>query len=284
MKYYEFTFQLSPSSTDAQDLLSALLAEIGFDSFVPTESGCNPLLAYVPQADFQESELERVLTDFPFEGVAITYEYQAAEDKNWNEEWEKNYFQPIVVDHRCVVASTFHQDVPSAEYKILINPRMSFGTGHHATTAQMLSEILSLELTDQRVLDMGCGTSILAILARMRGAKEVVAIDYDEWCVDNSKENIQINGLEGIEVRLGDATALAEEAPFDIILANINRNILLADMQRYVAVLRSGGEILMSGFFVDDIPMLEEAARTHGLRLLRRREQDRWGCIAFIKR
>lgn len=283
MKYYEFTFQLSPSSTDAQDVLAAVLAEVGFDSFVPTESGCNPLLAYIQQEVYSAAELEACLYSFPLPEVGVVYDYKEVEDKNWNEEWEKHYFQPIVVDNRCVVASTFHQEVPEAEYKILINPRMSFGTGHHATTAQMLSEILELDLAGKRVLDMGCGTSILAILARLRGAATVVAIDYDEWCVDNSKENIEINGLDGIEVVLGDASALRGLTPFDVILANINRNILLADMESYVAVMKQGAEIIMSGFFVDDIPLLEEAARRHGLRLLRRREQERWGCMALVR-
>lgn len=283
MKYYEYTFTLSPSSVDAQDVLSAVLAEVGFDSFVPTESGCNPLLAYIKQSDADAEALEAALENFPMPDTVVTYTQAEVPDKNWNEEWEKNYFQPLLVDGRCVVASTFHKDVPDAEHLILINPRMSFGTGHHATTSQMLSEILATDLAGKRVLDMGCGTSILAILARQRGAREVLAIDYDEWCVENSKENIELNGLDNIEVRLGDASALVNEKPFDVVLANINRNILLHDMAHYVAVMRSGATIFMSGFFVDDTPLLEKAAKQHGLRLLRCRDRDRWACMAFVK-
>lgn len=283
MKYYEYSFTLTPSSTVAQEVLSAVLAEIGFDSFVPTESGCNPLLAYIKQSDDDAEALEAVLADFPMPDTAVAYVREEAEDKDWNEEWEKNYFQPLLVDDRCVVASTFHTDVPEAEYRIFINPRMSFGTGHHATTSQMLSEILNADVAGKRVLDMGCGTSILAILARLRGAREVLAVDYDEWCVENSKENIALNGLDGIEVRLGDVSALEGENPFDLVLANINRNILLNDMDKYVAVMRQGATILMSGFFVDDVPLLEEAGRKNGLHLLRSHDRDRWACIAFVK-
>lgn len=283
MKYYEYSFTLTPSSTVAQEVLSAVLAEIGFDSFVPTESGCNPLLAYIKQSDDDAEALEAVLADFPMPDTTVAYVREEAEDKDWNEEWEKNYFQPLLVDDRCVVASTFHTDVPEAEYRIFINPRMSFGTGHHATTSQMLSEILNADVAGKRVLDMGCGTSILAILARLRGAREILAVDYDEWCVENSKENIALNGLDGIEVRLGDASALEGESPFDLVLANINRNILLNDMDKYVAVMRQGATILMSGFFVDDVPLLEEAGRKNGLRLLRSHDCDRWACIAFVK-
>lgn len=283
MKYYEYSFTLTPSSTVAQEVLSAVLAEIGFDSFVPTESGCNPLLAYIKQSDDDAEALEAILADFPMPDTAVAYVREEAEDKDWNEEWEKNYFQPLLVDDRCVVASTFHTDVPEAEYRIFINPRMSFGTGHHATTSQMLSEILNADVAGKRVLDMGCGTSILAILARLRGAREVLAVDYDEWCVENSKENIALNGLDGIEVRLGDASALEGENPFDLVLANINRNILLNDMDKYVAVMRQGATILMSGFFVDDVPLLEEVGRKNSLRLLRSHDRDRWACIAFVK-
>lgn len=283
MKYYEFSFSLTPASSDMQDVLSAELADIGFDSFVPTETGCNPLLAYIRQEDFSRASLDTLLADFPVAGIEITYEQAEAEDKNWNEEWEKNYFQPLVVDGRCVVCSTFHKNVPEAEHRIYINPRMSFGTGNHATTAQMLSEILGADVTGKRVLDMGCGTSILAICARKCGAREVLAVDFDEWCVDNSQENIALNETDGIEVRLGDASALAGEAPFDLILANINRNILLGDMDKYVAVMRPGAQIFMSGFFADDVPMLVEAAGKCGLRLVRQRDRDRWACVVFEK-
>lgn len=283
MRYLEFTFHLTPASVLAQEVLSAVLADIGFDSFIPTESGANPLLAYIKADVFDAAALDATLSAYPLPDTTVTYERHEMEDKNWNEEWEKNYYQPLVVDGRCVVASTFHKEVPQAEYTILINPRMSFGTGHHATTSQMLSEILQTDCRGLNVLDMGCGTSILAILARMRGAAHCTAIDNDEWCVANSLENIALNGLDGIDVALGDASSLAGKEPFDLVLANINRNILLADIEQYVVVMKPGARIFMSGFFKDDIDKLHSAAEPLGLRLLRTRDIDRWACLVFEK-
>lgn len=204
MKYLEFTFTTTPGGEAVQDVLSAVLAEIGFDSFVHTGSLDLPrqartddpeapifaepstndsYKAYIQQDLYDEEALKQALLDFPIPGVEIRYEQVEAEDKNWNEEWEKHYFQPLVVGDRCVIAGTFHKNVPQAEYNITINPQMSFGTGHHATTSQMIQRILDDDMEGREVLDMGCGTSILAILARMRGAKHCVAVDVDEWCV-----------------------------------------------------------------------------------------------------
>ena len=193
--------------------------------------------------------------------------------------WEQNYFQPLVVGTRCVVAGTFHKDVPEADYRITINPQMSFGTGHHATTYQMLERLLDEPLAGRRVLDMGCGTGILAILARMRGASECVAIDVDEWCVKNTEENIALNSVDNIHVVLGDASALVAEKPFDVIIANINRNILLQDLPRYAERLAPGGIVLMSGFYEKDVPLLREAAERLGLDFENGREKDGWACI-----
>ena len=221
MQYLEFTFTTRPATEAVQDVLSAVLAEIGFDSFVHTDELDRPAVAhcanpeqptfeekldedhfqcYIQKALFDQQALDDTLAAFPLSDVEITYQMAEAEDKDWNEEWEKNYFKPLVVDGRCVIASTFHTDVPEAEYNITINPQMSFGTGHHATTSQMISRLLTDDITGLEVLDMGCGTSILAILARMRGAKHCVGIDVDEWCVKNSRENIALNHLDGIDV------------------------------------------------------------------------------------
>lgn len=218
MKYLEFTFTFEPATQDVADLLAAVLGEAGFDSFEGDERRPSPLRAYVRQDAFNQDALDVALQNFPMPGVQVSYTQREAEDKNWNEEWEKNYFQPLVVDGRCVVHSTFHKNVPQAEFDIVIDPRMSFGTGHHATTSQMISEILSHDFTGKRVLDMGCGTSILAILARMKGAAACVAIDNDEWCVKNSLENIALNHLEGIDVQLGDASSLAVRDRLIILL------------------------------------------------------------------
>lgn len=304
MKYLEFTFTTRPADEAVQDVLAAVLAETGFDSFVHTGSLDLPRMAgtdnpeapefaapaetdsfkaYIRKDLYDAGALQTAIGDFPLPGVEITYDMAEAEDKNWNEEWEKNYFQPLVVDGRCVVASTFHKDVPHAEFNITINPQMSFGTGHHATTAQMIKRILDDDMAGREVLDMGCGTSILAILARMRSARHCVAIDNDEWCVRNSLENIALNGVDGIDVHLGDAGILADKGPFDVVIANINRNILLADLCLYVPRMKEDGIIYMSGFYTDDVPKIQAEAERLGLRLADIRDRDRWACVKFVK-
>ena len=191
-----------------------------------------------------------------------------------------------------MVHSTFHHDVPDAEYDIVINPRMAFGTGHHETTGLVMAELLEMDLQGKTVLDMGCGTSILAILAKMRGAKAVEAVDIDEWCVNNSLENIELNGVDGINVRQGDASALADMGPFDIVLANINRNILLSDMQQYVARMTAGATLLMSGFYEEDVPLIRDEEdvpliRAEGERLgltfVHQKSDKRWTLVRMKK-
>lgn len=280
MRYYEIIFTTSPCTETVNDVLSALLGEIGFESFVEYNKG---IKGYVQQSLFDEEALKETLRNFPLAGSEITYEAHLAEDKDWNEEWEKNFFQPIVIGERCVIHSTFHKDVPTAEYDIVINPQMAFGTGHHQTTSLILSELLDTDVKDKSVLDMGCGTSILAILASMRGADPVTAIDIDDWCVENSKDNIRLNNISNITVELGCADSLKGRKPFDLVIANINRNILLADMHAYAAVMHEGSEIYMSGFYVEDIPLLKAEAEKHGLRFIRHREKDNWAAVKFIK-
>uniref|UniRef100_UPI003FEF4EC9 50S ribosomal protein L11 methyltransferase n=1 Tax=Alloprevotella sp. TaxID=1872471 RepID=UPI003FEF4EC9 len=304
MQYLEFTFTTRPATEAVQDVLSAVLAEIGFDSFVHTDELDRPAVAhcanpeqptfeakldedhfqcYIQKALFDQQALDDSLAAFPLSDVEITYQMAEAEDKDWNEEWEKNYFKPLVVDDRCVIASTFHTDVPEAEYKITINPQMSFGTGHHATTSQMISRLLTDDITGLEVLDMGCGTSILAILARMRGAKHCVGIDVDEWCVKNSRENIALNHLDGIDVELGDASSLADKGPFDLVIANINLGILLNDLKYYVPRMKEGAHIYMSGFYDTDIPQLMAEAEKQGLTLVDEHVLDGWACLKLKK-
>ena len=278
MKYLEFTFKTNPCTETANDVLSAVLAEIGFESFVACEEGIN---AYIQTALFQEDNLKEALADFPMEGVEISYTYVEAEDKDWNAEWEKNFFQPIVIGDRCVIHSTFHTDVPKADYDIVINPQMAFGTGHHETTSSVIGELLDENLEGKSVLDMGCGTSILAILARMRGAEPCLAVDIDDWCVRNSIENIQLNQLDKITVELGDASILADKGPFDVVIANINRNILLQDMHCYVARMKPSASLIMSGFYVDDIPVIRAKAEELGLTYIHYREKNRWVAVKF---
>ena len=279
MKYFEFTFDTHPCTETVNDVLAAVLGEAGFESFVEREGG---LTAYIQQSLYNEETLITELANFPIPDTEITYVFTEAEDKNWNEEWEKNFFQPIVIGNRCVIHSTFHQDVPKAEYDIVINPQMAFGTGHHETTSLIIGELLDSELTGKSLLDMGCGTSILAILARMRGAQPCTAIDIDEWCVRNSIENIELNGVTDIAVSQGDASALAGKGPFDVVIANINRNILLNDMKQYAACMHPGSELYMSGFYVDDIPVIRQEAEKNGFTFVHHQEKNRWAAVKFV--
>ena len=279
MKYLEFIFKTEPCSEAVNDVLAATLGEVGFESFVDSESG---ITAYIQQELYREELLKASLEDFPIENVSIGYTWSEAEDKDWNEEWEKNFFQPIVIGNRCVIHSTFHQDVPQAEYDIVINPQMAFGTGHHETTSSIISELLEADLKGKSVLDMGCGTSILAILASMRGANPVTAIDIDDWCVNNSKDNIALNHIHNITVELGDANLLKGRKAFDVIIANINRNILLADLPHYAACMHPGSEIFMSGFYIQDIPFIREKAESLGMEFVHHREKNNWAAVKFI--
>ena len=280
MKYFEFTFRTQPCTETVNDVLAAILGEVGFESFVECEGG---LTAYIQQTLCDENAIKIAITEFPLPDTDITYTYTEAEDKDWNEEWEKNFFQPIVIGDRCVIHSTFHNDVPQAEYDIVINPQMAFGTGHHETTSLIIGELLDSDLQGKALLDMGCGTSILAILARMRGASPCTAIDIDEWCVRNSLENIELNGVDNIAVSQGDASSLKSKGPFDMVIANINRNILLADMKHYIARMNPGAELLMSGFYIDDIPVIREEAERNGLHFVHHREKNRWAAVKFQK-
>ena len=266
MKYFEVTFNVQPCSETATDVLSALTAEIGFESFVECEGG---MKAYIQQPLFDEDALKQAIANFPLSGTGITYTIAEPEDKDWNEEWEKNFFQPIVIGDRCVIHSTFHKDYPK-------------GTGHHETTSSIIAELLEADLKGKSVLDMGCGTSILAILASMRGADPVTAIDIDDWCVNNSRDNIALNRISNITVELGDASLLKGRQPFDIIIANINRNILLNDLPAYAACMHPGSEIYMSGFYVEDIPAIREKGESLGMEFVHYREKHNWAAVKLV--
>lgn len=278
--YTKVKFTVTPNEEVATDVLAALLAEIGFESFVPEDEGMS---AYVPQALYNEENIANVVAEFPIEGFEITYDCQFIEGEDWNAQWEKNYFQPIVLGEDCVIHSTFHTDVPKARYDILIDPKMAFGTGYHQTTCHMLRAILASDMSGKSVLDMGCGTALLAILARKHGAEKVVAIDIDEFAYENAKENVALNGTPDIEVRLGGADAIKESDCFDYVIANINRNILLMDMVNYVRCMHSGSQIFISGFYTEDMEVLKEEAARHGLRYLDYAENDNWAMMKFVK-
>lgn len=279
MNYIEVRFSIESLEEYVTDLLAAELGEIGFDSFVPCADG---MIAYIPEENYQPEQMQNLLEEFAY-ADSISYEAELIPQKNWNEEWEKNFFQPIVIDNECVIHSSFHKDIPAAMYDIVIDPKMSFGTGHHETTSLMVEEILKMELENKKVLDMGCGTSILAILAALRGAKDITAIDIDPWCTENSEENIRLNNVQDIKILLGGAELLSGKK-FDIIIANINRNILLNDIKQYAACLPSGGALYMSGFYTEDVPVIEAEADRNGLTLEYFREKNNWTVVKTVKK
>ena len=280
MNYIKISINIAEMPEYKADVLTYELGEIGFSTF---ETENDTLIAYAKQTDFSLESLSEMAENNDLS--ADLYSVEEVEDKDWNEEWEKNYFQPIVVDggeSKCVIHSSFHTDVPAAEYDIVINPKMSFGTGHHETTSSMLRWILSDSMQGKKVLDMGCGTAVLGILAKMRGAEYVMGVDIDEWCKENATESAELNNVE-MEIQLGDASILPQEETFDVILANINRNILLADMESYVSCLKAGGNLYMSGFYTEDIPVIREKAESLGLNFVDFKEKNNWVAVKFLK-
>lgn len=280
MKYIEVTITLGQNDPYRDLLVDALGNEGPYDSFVETPNG---LKAYVQESLFDEGWLKEQLADIN-NMTSCSYSFESMPDKNWNEEWEKQH-KPVLVEaangKRVWVRAPFHEHRSDVDYEIEIEPKMSFGTAHHQTTYMMLSYLTELEVTGKRVLDMGCGTAVLAILAKLRGAAYVEAIDIDEWAYNNALENAQRNGVE-LNVRIGDA-ALLGERQFDLIIANINRNILLNDMAAYVQVLEKGGTLLLSGFYESDVPVLQHHAESIGLRLEQQKVRQSWTALRLVK-
>ncbi len=277
-KYIAYHFKIEPKEPGA-DILLAELGELAFDSFVETEEG---LSAYIQEHDNTTDLLNDVyiLSNPEFK---VSYQTEEIEQVNWNEEWEKN-FEPINVDDLCYVRAPFHE-AKNVLYEIVIEPKMSFVTGHHETTFMMMKHLLNIDVTNMEVLDMGCGTAILAILALMKGAKHADAIDIDNWCYLNSIENAERNNIKNIDVYEGDADLLADKTnKYDLVIANINRNILLNDMEAYAKTLKTGGIILFSGFYTEDIAAIEEAANQENMFLDYQLERNNWASLKFIKK
>jgi len=278
MSYTELKVKIKPYTAETAEILIAQLAELGFESFMENEF---ELLAYIKTNALKTLPVDFIgLVELP-DGVSINYELNSIADKNWNEVWESN-FEPIIVDNRCLVKASFHTDTPKTDYEILIDPKMSFGTGHHQTTHMMIEALLNHQVEGLTVLDMGCGTGVLAILAEMRGAQNVVAIDNDEWAYRNTLENIDNNSCKRITAHLGDA-GLLKGMSFDLILANINLNILLTDLAAYASCLKPGGTIFMSGILRDDVETLRDAAQKLGLLFSEANYRDNWAMVAFRK-
>ena len=272
--YIGYHFTIEPIELGSE-ILIAELGEKAFESFIETETGIS---AYVQKDLWSETILEDIqILDNP--EFKIDYTFEEIEQVNWNEEWEKN-FEAIEVDGKCHVRAPFHEKT-NAEYDIVIEPKMSFGTGHHETTHMMIQHILETNFTNKKTLDMGCGTAILAILAEMKGAQPIDAIDIDNWCYLNSIENAERNNCKHISVYEGDASLLVGKK-YDIIIANINRNILLNDMQQYVDCLNKNGILFLSGFYTEDIPAISESCTSKGLTYVKQFERNNWVALKFI--
>ena len=274
MKYYEVDFNLSPTSSDACDLLAAIAGEAGFETFEETDNG---LKGYVQQQFFDREQLDLLLQSFPFPDVNVSYTVTEAEDRDWNEQWEQEGFEPIVVNNRLVIHDGRHLPEQTYPLSIEIDAHLAFGTGTHETTRMVCATLLGL--SPHRVLDCGCGTGILGIAAMKLGANECVAYDIDEWSVDNTRHNAVINQVE-LTPLLGDATILNKvEGTFDLVMANINRNILLQDMPRFREKMAPGAFLILSGFYTDDVPLLTEKAASLGLKPVSQKEENGWACI-----
>ncbi|MCL4126801.1 UNVERIFIED_CONTAM: hypothetical protein GTU68_001326 [Idotea baltica] len=272
--YIGYEFKVTPLQPGVE-ILIAELGYDGFESFVETEFG---VTAYIQKEEWNASILEdiQILDSDEFE---ITFEFNEIEQTNWNKEWEKN-FNPIIVDDACSVRAPFHKK-PNTKYDIIIEPKMSFGTGHHETTHMMIQHILKNDFQGKSVLDMGCGTGVLAILAEIKGAKPLDAVDYDNWCYLNSLENVERNNSKHITVIEGDASALKGKT-YDIIIANINRNILLQDMETYVSCLNKNGMLFLSGFYNTDIPIIQAECEKHLLKFEEKLERNNWVSLKFL--
>ena len=279
MDYIELQCKISSEKIqDISEILIAELNEIGYESYDETDEGIN---AYILEKFFDLSKVKNLQVN-QIPGVKISYSHEIIKTQNWNQVWEKN-FEPILIEDKCIIRAPFHTNTPKAPYEIIIEPKMSFGTGHHETTYLMLKTMLEIDFSDKTVLDMGCGTGVLAILASLKNAGEITAIDIDEWAYNNTLENIKKNNCTNINVYQGDASLLKNQK-FDIIVANINRNILMDDIKHYSAVLNSNGILLLSGIYDKDMPMIRDVTSENNLDYISHIEKHSWVAVKFHKK
>lgn len=278
MNYFRVSIKINPFEEWLKDVLMAEFTGIGFESFEETGDGFN---GYIPEKLLNLKDTDNILEPYR-NNFTFGISSELIPERNWNEEWEKNYFKPLVVAGECLVRAPFHTEYPNCKYEIVIEPNMAFGTGNHETTSMMLEAILKEELTGKKVLDMGCGTGILGILASMKGASEITAIDIDEWAVKGTTENAELNGISNIKVKKGDASLLESEK-YDIIFANIHKNILLQDMYRYNNSLKPGGKLFMSGIYLNDLPDIKSKASELNLKFQYYQEKNNWIAVVFSK-
>lgn len=274
-----FTKIIFQTNREFAEILTAELSELGFDTFEETDKGVDAYILTERYSNNAMLELVKKYETF----ASIEYKIETIEKENWNEEWEKNY-DPITVDNRCRVRATFHEPDDSFDYEIVITPKMSFGTGHHATTQGMLELQLDGDFNNKSILDVGSGTGILAIMAAKLGASYIEATDIDQWCVENGLENFQLNGLQNIDYHKGAIQMLTLNKPeYDVVLANINKNVLLEEMPSYTEVLKKGGELYLSGFYEEDIEDIKNSTDAHNLFLEKSVIKDNWAALKFSK-
>lgn len=286
MKYLVAKFTIKTGEEQMQicrDLLADSAACAGFESFEENEEG---LEGYVQKELFDKESLDASIQDFPIEGTEITYTIEDVEDKDWNQEWEEQGFEPICVDDQILIYDAKHPDLHSTtspdHIEIGIEAKLAFGTGNHETTRMIVSTLLNTNLNKKRVLDCGCGTGILGIVAAKLGASEIIGYDIDEWSVENARHNAVLNGVDNLEVYFGNASVINHiNGFFDVVLANINRNILLADMKAFRSVLMDGGYLILSGFYEEDVPILLEKAQELGMQEVSRRSDNNWTCLVL---
>lgn len=276
MIYTKITFTLSPDSEENREILVAVLSDLSFDSFDETE---DHVLGYSPGETFDMEALQEITSSLPF---SVETEQELIPDQNWNEVWEKNYFKPLLIGGRCLVRAPFHAEYEPAEYELVIEPKMAFGTGNHETTTLMAEQILDMDLKGKTVLDMGCGTGILGMLASLRGASQVTAIDIDKWSYESTQENAQLNNIHNLEAKLGDASLLGEET-YEVIFANIHKNVIINDLPVYEKVLQNNGMLYLSGFYNHDMPDVKAKAESLGLQERGYHEKNNWVVYSFFK-
>ena len=276
MNYTKISFKLNPDNQENREILIAVLSDLAFESFDESED-C--VMGYIPGELVNLQEIEEITSALPF---SLETEDEMIPDQNWNEVWEKNYFKPLLIGNRCLVRAPFHTEYEPAEFELVIEPKMAFGTGNHETTTLVAEQILNMELDGKTVLDMGCGTGILGMLASLKGAKSITAIDIDTWSFESTVENSRLNNIFNIEAKLGDAGLLGTET-YEIIFANIQKNVIVKDLPAYENVLQSGGTIYLSGFYTQDMPDVKRKAESLGLVETGFREKNNWVVYSFIK-
>ena len=274
MKYIELSFTF-PDEGPFAEIVIAKLNEVGFESYSETENGVD---AYIQNDIYNQEKIDEVISelknlfDFDFTTKNIKQE-------NWNQQWEEN-FDPVKINDKCYIRAHFHDKI-DCDYEIIITPKMSFGTGHHETTFLMMNEMFNLDFSDKNVLDMGCGTAVLAILAKKLGSSYTLGIDIDDWCCENSIENISLNKVSDIKIKLGDVSQI--KGDFDVVLANINRNILLTDLEKYIANMNENSDLLLSGFLSEDVKIIREKSESLGLQFVSHKNKNKWNLLHFRK-